>query len=104
MTETFEFGSVIRAYHVYQHIWDAEIGDIVTCQREEKNDFDRYAVALLSGNTVVGHVPAENSKVFSFFLKRGGWIQATVVGVRENTGMGLLNIKYWSKFLTHICS
>ena len=51
MTETFEFGSVIRAYHVYQHIWDAEIGDIVTCQREEKNDFDRYAVALLSADT-----------------------------------------------------
>ncbi len=51
MTETFEFGSVIRVYHVYQHIWDAEIGDIVTCQREEKNDFDRYAVALLSADT-----------------------------------------------------
>ena len=57
-----------------------QIGEKLLCDREEKND--KFAVKLVrnDGNKeqCVGHVPIEHSKVFNFFLKRGGKIFATV--------------------------
>ena len=51
---------------------------------EENNPNDKSAVKLVrnDGNKeqCVGHVPIEHSKVFFFFLKRGGKLFATVTG------------------------
>jgi hypothetical protein len=80
----FNFESSIRGYHVYKSIWTYEIGEKLRCDREENNPNDKFAVKLIrnDGNKeqCVGHVPIEQSKVFNFFLKRGGKIFATVTG------------------------
>ena len=48
-----------------------------------------YYVALMKHETIVGHVPAEHSKIFKFFIRRGGSISAVVTGKREK-GLGLV--------------
>ncbi|VDI69129.1 Hypothetical predicted protein [Mytilus galloprovincialis] len=46
------------------------------CEQEKANPNDKFAVKLVFviGNEekCVGHVPIEQSKIFNFFLKRGG--------------------------------
>ena len=37
----------VRGYHVYKNIWDASIGEELSCQREPSNGVDRYAVAVI---------------------------------------------------------
>lgn len=80
----FNFESSIQGYHVYKSIWTYEISEKLRCDREENNANDKFAVKLVrnDGNKeqCVGHVPIELSKVFKFFLKRGGKIFATVTG------------------------
>lgn len=72
----------IRGYHVYQAEWTARIGETLSTQVELGNPNDVHAVTLnLSGN-VVGHVPKKLSRIFHFFILRGGTIEAKVVGPR----------------------
>ncbi len=73
----------IRGCHVYKDIWDAVIGETLQCEREKKNEKDRYAVAVKRGEEVVGHLPKKFSRVYSLFLKRGGTISCTVTGTRR---------------------
>ena len=46
------------------------------------NDQDRYAVAVLKDDTVVGHIPRKISQICSF-LARGGAITCTHIGGRR---------------------
>ncbi len=41
---------------------------------EDGNDQDQYAVAVLKAGTIVGHIPRDLSRIFYFFLRRGGTI------------------------------
>ena len=54
-SSTFE--SIIRGHHIYKQIWRLLVGDILTLEREEGNNHDKFAVSLLKDATVVGHVP-----------------------------------------------
>jgi hypothetical protein len=69
---------------VYFYSLSYEIGEKLRCDREENDPNDKFAVKLVrnDGNKeqCVGHVLIEHSKVFKFFLKRGGKIFATVTG------------------------
>ena len=38
--------AMIRGYHEYQSIWEAEVGENLTCIREPGNVRDPYAVAV----------------------------------------------------------
>ena len=66
--------AMIRGYHEYQNIWEAEIGENLTCIREPGNVSDPYAVAVTKpeASTIVGHVPRKMSAVCSLFLRKGG--------------------------------
>ena len=44
---TFEKDCCVRGYHIYQWVWDAAIGENLTCRREPTNESDRYAVAVM---------------------------------------------------------
>ena len=77
--EDFEWPCCIRGYHIYKEIWDAAIGEHLTCERENSNNHDRYAVAVTKDRTIVGHLPRKVSRVCSLFLKRGG-IDCVVTG------------------------
>lgn len=77
---SYTFESVIRGHHVYKAVWTPRIGETLSLAKEDGNVEDPYAVAVLKGTTVVGHVPREISRVFSFFLLHDGTISAEVSG------------------------
>ena len=64
--------AMIRGYHEYQSIWEAEIGEKLTCIREPGNP---YAVAVTidavtkpESSTIVGHVSRKMSATYMFAL------------------------------------
>ena len=65
--------AMIRGYHEYRSIWEAEIGENLTCIREPGNP---YAVAVTKpeSSTIVAHAPRKISAVCSLFLRKGGSI------------------------------
>ena len=63
----YEMESCVRGYHVYKDLWDASIGEDILCEREPFNNADRYAVAVLKDDTVVGHIPRKISRICSLF-------------------------------------
>jgi len=40
--------------HIYQEIWTAPLGEILFCQQETDNHYDRSAVAIVKDGEVVG--------------------------------------------------
>ena len=74
--------SVVRAYHVYRRIWEAVVGEELSCITEPDNNSDRYAVAVIKSDTTVGHVPQTFSAVCALFLNRGGTMICKVTGER----------------------
>ena len=79
----FAIASVVRGYHVYKDIWDAEINSELPCFREPDNREDRYAVAVMNGTVVVGHVPRRISYICNIFLRHSGSIICRVTGPRQ---------------------
>ena len=69
---TFEKGCFVRGYHVYGRVWDAVIGEHLTCRREPTNEKDRYAVTVLKDGNVIGHLPRKVSRVCLLFLRSPG--------------------------------
>ena len=69
--------AMIRGYHEYQSIWEAEVGENLTCIREPGNIRDPYAVAVTKpeSSTIVGHVPRKMSAICSLFLRK--WLANT---------------------------
>ena len=55
--EEIERACCIRGYHIYKDIWEAVVGEELTCERETENTHDRYAVAVKRRGTVIGHLP-----------------------------------------------
>ena len=70
--------SVTRGRHNYQQIWRPLVGEILTLEREEGNNHDKFAVSLLKHASVLGRVPREFSRVFWHFLRHGEAITCEV--------------------------
>ena len=70
----FSIDSVVRGYHIYKEIWDADIGSELACYQESSNSEDRYAVALMDDEHVVGHVPRTVSFICHLFPIHSGVI------------------------------
>ena len=43
---------MVRGYHVYKDIWEAELDEELPCQKEPLNIVDPFAVAV---SQIVGH-------------------------------------------------
>ena len=50
--------AMIRGYHVYRDVWSAVVDEELACKREPFNASDPFAVAVVKGDTTIGHVPA----------------------------------------------
>ena len=59
--------AMIRGYHEYKSIWEAEI-DELQCKREPVNVHDPYAVAVVKAGVIVCHVPRKISALCSTFV------------------------------------
>ena len=58
----------IRDYHLYKEMWEAATGEVLICEREFHNIRNRYAVAVETSGTIIGHLPRKLSRVCSLFL------------------------------------
>ena len=90
LVESFEKASVVRGHHIYKAVWTPTLGEDLLLEPEDENEHDKYAVSVVRGSDscVVGHVPRNDSRVFWFFLKRGGRITCRITG-RRKLGVGL---------------
>ena len=62
-TKEYKKACCIYEYHIYQEIWEAVVGKLLICEREQQKDTDRYAVAVK--NRIIGHLP---SKVLCIYI------------------------------------
>ena len=76
--EVFEMNVCVRGFHVYQDTWTPLIGEQLVCRREDSNQRDQYAVAVLKGKEIVGHVPWYMSAACSLFMRRGSSVYCTI--------------------------
>ena len=80
----FSAACCIRGYHIYNWTqWTPEIGSILTSELEKRPGAlveDKYAIAIISNNQTVGHVPKFLSKLTFFFLKHGATLTVKVTG------------------------
>ena len=87
----FKYSLFSRGYYVYKDVWISITGgDSLTCEREEHNENDKSAVAIIWDDCVskkiVGHVPLNWSKVASLTNHH---IRVEVTGKRVKRGVGL---------------
>ena len=88
---TYEYDSFVRGFHVYMDIWNPVIGEILKCDREQTNEVDKHAVAIMCSDSlgkesVVGHIPHNISKFSSMFLTISSTaIEVEVLGKKEST-------------------
>ena len=48
--------AIVRVYHVYKEIWNAEVHKELRCEMEVGNHSDTFAVALKNGTVMVDHI------------------------------------------------
>ena len=58
------FYSAIRGDQVYKFVWTPATGELLLVEKEEGNPHDRFAVAVVKGEEIVGHVPREVFRAF----------------------------------------
>ena len=80
---TQEIECCVRGYHVYQEVWEAAIDEELICRPERSNAHDRYAVAVMKTDVVVGHLPSKFSRSYTLFIRRGGSNLCRVAGRRR---------------------
>ena len=61
---------VIRGHHIYKDVRTPVIGEELICQYELGNLRDPFALSLVKGTTIVGHVPRKISTICSMFLRQ----------------------------------
>ena len=75
------FESIVRGYHEYKDSWTPDIGDILPTEPEPENEYDKYAVAVMNSDRVVGHMPRDPAKHCNTFMERGGQIECKITDV-----------------------
>ena len=91
MTDTFEFFTGLRGFHVYCNTmnWVPYVGQNIIFQREYHNEHGRFAVdgkTLLKRRIApitVGHVPRELSQHTWYTIQEGAQFDATVHNTKD---------------------
>ena len=65
---------------MYRDRWTPVEGEVLVCERDASNTVDSYAVAVVSGTNVIGHVPRKISACCALFLRAKGSITCTIQG------------------------
>jgi hypothetical protein len=79
----------IHGYHAYFQTSTVYIGEILACEVEPDNEYDKYAVVVKNEDGyTVGHVPIKLSKTFHKFLVDYGELEVECIGSKYNEGEG----------------
>lgn len=81
---SYKKDSMIRGFHIYHSIWKPFIEELC-CMREMSNSQDLFAVAVMKGLIIVGHVLRKISSICSMFICKGGSITCEIVALRRYT-------------------
>lgn len=68
-TSSVEISSYVRGIHAYKDIWEPREGEVLLLKRKPDNIEDKFAVAVIKSEQIVGHVPKALAPVISHFLK-----------------------------------
>ena len=79
-SDTYTFDSSIRGYHVYRDRLVAAVGKTLICRKECGNIHDVYAVAVVEGVVIIGHMPRAILAVCYLFIEKGGTISCEITG------------------------
>lgn len=79
----FAITSIVHGCHIYKDTWGVEISSELPCLLEPDNRKDCYAMAVMNGTNVIGHVPRRISYVFNIFLRHSGSIICHIDGPRQ---------------------
>ena len=83
-------------YHDYRKTWVPFVGEVLQCGMEPDNVVDKYSVAVINKDRVVGHLMKEKSGQFAktlfFFLRtdtiNSATVEITWKAVNEGKGIG----------------
>ena len=59
-------------------VWAPVTGEVLSCEIEDENLFDPYAVAIKKGSEVIGHVPHKISAACFLFLEMSGTLTCEI--------------------------
>ena len=63
--------SFIPDYHIYKDIWSSTIGEHLLYERVTLNLTDRYAIAVLKHDIIIGYLPRLLSRICFVCIARG---------------------------------
>ena len=73
LLKTFEFTSYVMGYHVYKDRWIPVKSEMLKAVVEPKNKEDKFAVAVMKDDCLVGNLPKEKTgrfaKIIFYFLQ-----------------------------------
>ena len=79
-------------------MWHPALGDVLRLERDITNIKDKFAIAVMKGSAVVGHMPYNNALAVSHFLKRStnkATVEVTGAAVNRGAGYGMeISCKY----------
>ena len=93
--ESFLVDSFVMGYHDYQHDWTPCENEILPCIMEPTNVLDKYAVAVVKENKVIGHLmkgqKGNFAKIIFYFLNASSSnvCNCKVIGKPVNLGSGM---------------
>ena len=79
------FLSGLRGYHEYRTVWTPQLNEVLPTIHERTNPHDRYAIAARKrltgciGESTVGHLPKEISRVTRFIMLYGAVVTVKVL-------------------------
>ena len=71
MSITISFPMNLMGYHVYREVWKPVKDESITFRLEPDNEYDKWAVAGVSGSLTVGHVPLGVSRLIAEQMQNG---------------------------------
>ena len=90
--QTLSLSSYVRGYHDYKDLWTPHVGQTLATMAETTNPLDRFAVAVLLGDDMVGHLPkgklGQYAKTISFFLQADAKNSCAVVTTGQAVNLG----------------
>ena len=78
----------MTGHHVYKVVWTSVIEQVLHLEAEDGNQHDKYPVAVMKNDQIIGHAPRCISRVSWYFLKNGGEIKCKITSKRKK-GNGL---------------
>ena len=96
--DVYELRWSVRGYYIYRELWEAACAEVLTCVRETENVSDIYAVADVTNDETVGHVPRDRQRVaiFRTFKFRRAVLHYKIYEINNPTNLAAIRYAFSS--------